>query len=104
MGSGVVLVGGDHYNGLALVRLFGKLGMRPCGVIVGERAERGFLCASRYWERVTIVESDDEVPDLLIRPSDLLKYVPVNLLCHVVSSIISKIIKLHKHSNPYILS
>lgn len=61
----IILIGGDHYNGLALVRMFGKKGIKPYGIIVGENADRGFLKTSRYWNQVWTVETDEEILGIL---------------------------------------
>ena len=61
----VILIGGDHYNGLALVRLFGKQGLKPYGIIVGQRADIGFLKASRYWKKSWTVKDDSEILTVL---------------------------------------
>lgn len=57
----VILIGGDHYNGLALVRLFGKHGFRPYGIIVSPLAEKSFLETSRYWEKTWRVGNDAQI-------------------------------------------
>ena len=61
----VILIGGDHYNGLSLVRLFGKKRLHPYGIIVGETASDGFLKESKYWERVWTVSNDSQIIDIL---------------------------------------
>lgn len=63
----IILIGGDHYNGLSLVRLFGKRGLHPYGIIVGPTAESGFLRKSRYWEKVWTVSDDSQILDILER-------------------------------------
>lgn len=73
----VILIGGDHYNGLSLVRLFGKNGLRPYGIIVGEGAEDGFLKTSGYWEKVWTLKSDDQIPMFLRRHFQKEKIRPV---------------------------
>lgn len=61
----IILIGGDHYNGLSLVRLFGKNGYHPFGIIVGPSAKDGFLRESKYWQRVWAVEDDSQIIDVL---------------------------------------
>ena len=62
----VILIGGDHYNGLSLVRLFGKKGLHPYGIIVGEKAETGFLKESKYWEKVWTITDDSDIVGVLL--------------------------------------
>ena len=61
----VILIGGDHYNGLALVRLFGKHGLHPYGIIVGQKSGSGFLKASGYWEKCWTVTDDSGIMAIL---------------------------------------
>lgn len=61
----IILIGGDHYNGLSLVRLFGKRGLHPYGIIVGPNASKGFLKTSRYWEKVWTVSDDSQIFEIL---------------------------------------
>ena len=61
----IILIGGDHYNGLSLVRLFGKKGLHPYGIIVGETASNGFLKESKYWEKVWTVSDDSQIISIL---------------------------------------
>ena len=62
----LILIGGDHYNGLSLVRLFGKKGFHPYGIIVGSGAASGFLKESKYWERVWTVSDESRILDILM--------------------------------------
>lgn len=61
----IILIGGDHYNGLALVRMFGENGFHPYGIIVGQNSEQGFLSKSKYWKKTWCIESDEEIPQIL---------------------------------------
>ena len=61
----VILVGGDHYNGLSLVRLFGKSGLKPHGIIVNQNGGGGFLRKSKYWEQVRVVSDDSYIIEAL---------------------------------------
>lgn len=63
----IILIGGDHYNGLSLVRLFGKKGFHPYGIIVGPKASTGFLKESKYWEKVWTITEDTGIIDILIQ-------------------------------------
>lgn len=62
----VILIGGDHYNGLSLARLFGKKGLHPYGIIVGKTASDGFLKESKYWEKVWTIADDSQIIEVLI--------------------------------------
>ena len=64
-GPKIILVGGDHYNGLSLVRLFGKSGIKPFGIIVNEASDKGFLHKSKYWEQVHVVSDDSCIIEAL---------------------------------------
>lgn len=61
----VILIGGDHYNGLALVRMFGEHGLYPYGIIVGKNSGQGFLAKSKYWKKTWFIESDEEILQIL---------------------------------------
>lgn len=63
----IILVGGDHYNGLSLARLFGKEGLNPYGIIVRSKSGGGFLRTSKYWKTTWSVKSDEEIIDVLIK-------------------------------------
>ena len=73
----VILIGGDHYNGLSLVRLFGKQGLKPHGLIIGPSADKGFLRASKYWEHVDTLESNEGIVDYLLTNYSMEEEVPV---------------------------
>lgn len=60
----VVLIGSSHYHGLNLARAFGEKGIRPYGIVVGEHSNR-FLEASKYWEQIWNVESEEKALHLL---------------------------------------
>lgn len=61
----IILIGGDHYNGLALVRMFGENGLIPYGIIVGQNSGKGFLSKSKYWKKTWCIESDDMILAIL---------------------------------------
>lgn len=52
----VVIVGGNHFNILGVVRSFGRMGIRPYGVLTG--AARKYVTRSRYWQEVYPVQDD----------------------------------------------
>lgn len=62
----VILIGGNHHNGLGLARSFGVNGIKPYGVIVGEGAEHGFVRKSKYWAKTWAIKSDDEIVEFLL--------------------------------------
>lgn len=62
----VILIGGNHHNGLGLARSFGVNGIKPYGVIVGEGAEHGFVRKSKYWAKTWVIKSDDEIVEFLL--------------------------------------
>lgn len=61
----VVLIGGDHHNGLGLVRTFGVNGIKPYGIIIEERSKRSFISFSKYWEKVWLVKNEDDALKIL---------------------------------------
>lgn len=62
----VILIGASNYNGLGLVRSFGKQGIKPYGIIVGRDAREGYLGKSKYWEEYWYVDdAEDAIPCLL---------------------------------------
>ena len=48
----VILIGGDHHNGLGLARSFGINGIKPYGIIVTGRNKHSFISKSKYWENM----------------------------------------------------
>lgn len=62
----VILIGGNHHNGLGLARSFGVNGIKPYGIIVGEGAEHGFVRKSKYWAKTWVIKSDDEIVEFLL--------------------------------------
>ena len=63
----VILIGGNHHNGLGLVRSFGVNQISPYGIIVGDDAEKSFVRLSRYWTKTWAVKNEEEAIDLLLR-------------------------------------
>lgn len=62
----VILIGGNHHNGLGLARSFGVNGIKPYGIIVGEGAEHGFVRKSKYWAKTWVINSDDKIVEFLL--------------------------------------
>lgn len=73
----VILIGGNHHNGLGLARSFGVNGIKPYGVIVGEGAEHGFVRKSKYWAKTWAIKSDDEIVEFLLNAFQNEKEKPV---------------------------
>ena len=63
----VILVGGNHYNGLALVRAFARYQIEAYGIIIGEDAADGFLKDSGCWTRTWFIKEDEELIPCLKR-------------------------------------
>lgn len=62
----VILIGGNHHNGLGLVRCFGINNIFPFGIIVGEDAEKSFVRKSKYWSQTWCVSKDEDVVGCLL--------------------------------------
>jgi len=62
----VILIGGDHHNGLGLARSFGINGIKPYGIIVTGRNKHSFISKSKYWEKIWLVENEECVVKLLL--------------------------------------
>jgi predicted ATP-grasp superfamily ATP-dependent carboligase len=76
----VVLIGGNHHNGLGLVRSFGINGIKAYGIIVGEDAEMSFCRKSKYWKQTWAVKTEEEALVLLKKEFSNKKLKPV--VCH----------------------
>ena len=63
----VILVGGNHYNGLALVRAFARYNIEAYGIIIGEDAADGFLRTSKCWVQTWYIKEDQELIPCLRR-------------------------------------
>lgn len=61
----VILIGGNHHNGLGLVRNFGVNKIRPYGIIIGGINEC-FVTKSKYWEKTWILSNENEAIKFLI--------------------------------------
>ncbi len=62
----VILLGGNHHNGLGLARIFGVNGIKPYGIIIGKDSDRKFICKSKYWEQTWAVANETEAIALLL--------------------------------------
>lgn len=58
----IIIIGGSNYNELGLVRSFGENGIKPCGIIIGNRRDikRASVYYSKYWKRIDIVSNEDD--------------------------------------------
>lgn len=65
----VIIFGGDHYNALCLVRVFGVNGIKPYGILTVEKGqERNIYAAkSKYWQKVWFVKNEEEGLKKLLR-------------------------------------
>lgn len=63
--NNVLVVGGDHYNTLWLIRSLGMGGFRVIAVIISPDSSRSFVCKSRYCKESYIVNDFDEMIHLL---------------------------------------
>lgn len=63
--SKVILLGINNPNGLGIVRTLGSACIKPYGIIMSN--DKQFLPLSKYWERVDVVETVDELLELLMK-------------------------------------
>lgn len=56
----VIIFGGDHYNALGLVRVFGWNNIRPYGILTADDKKNLFASKSKYWEKCWIVKNEEE--------------------------------------------
>ena len=63
----VIIVGGDHYNALGIVRCFGINGIKPYGILTtnSKKEKDNFCYSSKYWEQYWFALSDDEALEIL---------------------------------------
>ena len=62
----VILVGGNHHNGLGLARSFRRHGIRPYGIIVNPEDNVSYIAESKYWADVEQLHSDLEIVPMLM--------------------------------------
>lgn len=60
-----IVLGGEHYNPLGLVRSLGIEGIKPIAII--KKAEHGLTSKSRYISRLHLVNSNEEGLEVLIK-------------------------------------
>ena len=65
----VIVLGGDHYNALGIVRSFGVNGIKPYGILTttSKKEKDNFCYLSKYWERTWFALSEKEAIDILKR-------------------------------------
>lgn len=73
----IILLGGNHHNGLGLVRSFGVNGLKPYGIIIGPGTRNSFVRKSRYWEKTWSVETEEQALELLMMEFSSEKRKPV---------------------------
>lgn len=62
----IILIGGDHHNGVGLARIFGLNGIKPYGIIVGDTIGNGMAKKSKFWEKIWHVDSNEDALKLII--------------------------------------
>lgn len=67
MKNKVIIFGGNHHNTLGLVREFGENEIKPYGIILGEANHKNFTIASKYWNKVILVNTPQDGIEVLIR-------------------------------------
>lgn len=67
--NNVIIFGGEHYNALGVARVFGINGIKPCGLLVlpKEMNHHSYAKFSKYWEKVWIVNTEEEGIQLLLK-------------------------------------
>lgn len=61
----VILMGGNHHNGLGLVRCFGKHNIHPYGIVIGHGAKDSFIRKSKYWKATWSAKDEGEALAIL---------------------------------------
>ena len=64
MNNKVIIVTGDHHNGLNVARCLGTCGIYSYGIIITE-SPHAFIAYSKYWKKTWIVNSEDQALQLL---------------------------------------
>ena len=64
----VIIIGGDHYNALGIVRSFGVNGIKPYGILTttSKNKRDNFCYLSKYWQKTWFALSDSEAIDILL--------------------------------------
>jgi predicted ATP-grasp superfamily ATP-dependent carboligase len=92
----VILIGVSHHCGLGLVRSFGIHGIRPYGIIIGEK---GFLQKSKYWNKVYETETTEQAIEILVKhfSNEKKKPVVIPYFDTIVSEVDNNYDKLSKY-------
>lgn len=61
----VILIGGDHHNGLGLARSFGLNGIKPFGLIITSN-NKSFIAKSKYWDKTWLFKNESEAVEFLL--------------------------------------
>lgn len=62
----VILLGGNHHNGLGLVRSFGRHGIKPYGIIIGNGSEDSFVAKSKFWKKTWSVKTEEDALRIIL--------------------------------------
>lgn len=54
----VILIGGEHHNGIGLARSLGARGIKPFGIITSS-GEKRYVSRSKYWEKTWLVSNNE---------------------------------------------
>ena len=61
----VVIVGGNHHNGLGLARSFGRFGIEVISVVIDEKITKSFLKKSKYVKESIVFRTEKEAFDFI---------------------------------------
>lgn len=61
----VILIGGDHHNGLGLARSFGLNGIKPFGLIITSN-NKSFIDKSKYWNKTWLFKTESDAVEFLL--------------------------------------
>ena len=73
----VIIIGGNHYNGLNLARSFGINKIKPYGVIISENLKFAYITKSKYWEETWVVNNSNQAIELILERFSNEKIKPV---------------------------
>lgn len=62
----IILIGGNHHNGLGLVRSFGINGISPYGIVVNPSSKSCFVTKSKYWKHTFVINNNEQIIDTLL--------------------------------------
>lgn len=100
----IILIGGDHHNGLGLLRSLkkaGDVGVNIYGIIISEN-KQSYISLSKYWEKTWIIRSENDLLGILYNEFIGEEYKPIVIpYSDSVEEIIDQ--NLNKLSEKYIL-